>query len=93
MNLTVITLAGQSGAASLEQVLTGDVSMGDVLDASERLTGLGISATDAGVIIAVLVFGMKVVDANKGLFVTLNDWLRQALKLEPRSHPGRPDAR
>ena len=91
MSFTVITLAGQQGAASLEQVLTGDVSMGDVLDASERLVGLGISATDAGVIIALLVFGMKVVDANKGLFVTLNDWLRQALKLEPRNHPGRPD--
>lgn len=91
MTSPVITLAAQQGAASLDQVLTGDVSMGDVLVASERLTGLGISATDAGVIIAVLVFGMKLVDANKGLFVTLNDWLRRILRLEHRPHPGRPD--
>ena len=78
---------GQSGMEQLTQALAGDVSMGDVMRQAEQITGLGISATDAGVIIAALVFAMRVIDANRGLFVTLNDFIRKALGLHPLQPP------
>lgn len=81
---------GQSGMEQLTQALAGDVDMGDVMRQAEQITGLGISATDAGVIIAALVFAMRVIDANRGLFVTLNDFVRKALGLQPMNHPGHP---
>jgi hypothetical protein len=85
-----VAVMGQSGMEQLTQALAGDVDMGDVMRQAEQITGLGISATDAGVIIAALVFSMRVIDANRGLFVTLNDFLRKALGLHPNQPPPPP---
>lgn len=78
-----VALVGQSGMDQLAQAMAGDVTMTDVMNQAERITGLGISTTDAGVIIAALVFGMRLVDNNKALFRTLNDALRRMLGLPP----------
>lgn len=84
-----VALVGQSGVDQLTQAMAGDVSMGDVMHQAEQITGLGISTTDAGVIIAALVFGMRIIDNNKRLFVTLNDALRRFLRLPP-DQPNQP---
>lgn len=81
---------GQAGMEQLTQALVDDVDMGDVMRQAEQITGLGISVHDAGVIIAALVFSMKLVDANRGMFVTLNDWLRRVLGLPSGQHPPPP---
>jgi hypothetical protein len=82
-----VALVGQTGMEQLAQAMAGDVTMGDVVNQAQQLTGLGISVTDGGVIIAALVFAMKIVDNNKGLFVTLNDAVRRFLKLPPTEPP------
>jgi hypothetical protein len=84
-----VALVGQTGMEQLAQAMASDVTMTDVVNQAQQLTGLGISVTDGGVIIATLVFAMKVIDNNKGLFVTFNDALRRILKLPP-SHPPHP---
>lgn len=85
-------LVGQSGMEQLAQAMSTDVTMTDVISQAQQMTGLGISVTDGGVIIAALVFAMKVIDNNKGLFVTLNDALRRFLKLPPTTPPQPPPA-
>ena len=87
--LVGVALVGQTGMEQLAQAMAGDVTMTDVVAQAQQLTGLGISVTDGGVIIASLVFAMRLVDNNKGLFITANDALRRMLKLPP-SHPHDP---
>lgn len=85
----------QSGQADLDAILatTSEVSLGDVVQGATVLTGLGLTATDAGVFIVCMVTAMKLIDANKGLFITFNDWVRRRLNLDgpPHRFPGPPD--
>ncbi len=85
-----VAVAGQSGMDQIAQAMGGDVSMSDVVKQAEQITGLGISTTDAGLLIAALVFAMRLVDANRGLFITLNDWIRRVLGLHPVQPPPPP---
>lgn len=87
-----VALVGQTGMEQLAQAMAGDVTMTDVVRQAEQMTGLGISTTDAGVIIAALIFAIRLIDNNKGLFVTLNDALRRFLRLPPNTPPQPPPA-
>lgn len=83
----------QDGMAQLAQQMAGDVTMQDIARQAEVVTGLGISATDAGVLVASLLVAMRLIDANRGLFITLNDWVRRVLGLHPAHPPGPPPAK
>lgn len=87
-----VAVVGQSGMEQIAQAMAGDVTMTDVVRQAEQMTGLGISTTDAGVIIATLIFAIRLVDNNKGMFVTLNDALRRILRLPPTTPPQPPAA-
>lgn len=85
-----VAVAAQDGMAQLAQSMAADPGLSEIAKQAEQVTGLGISTTDAGVLITVLVVCIRLIDANRGLFVTLNDWVRRVLGLHPMQPPPPP---
>lgn len=87
-----VIVAAQDGYAQLAQQLTGDVTMQDIARGAEAVTGLGLTAAEAGVLITVLLVALKVIESMRagGLFITLNDWVRRVLGLHPANPPPPP---
>lgn len=92
-----LLIAGQSGAATVgdklfDQALSGDGGMGAVIDEAAKLSTLGISQTDAAIIVALAGLGWKFLDGQQkgGTFETLNLWLRRKLKVGDHNPPPPP---
>lgn len=83
-----ILLVGQSGAALLDQALSQDMSMEGVMNQAGDLAGLGVSATDAAMIVAGAGLGYKLLQMATPFAETVNMWWRRKL-LEPQP-PGAP---
>lgn len=87
---------GQQGGATVgdrlfDQALNSD-GIGAVIDEAAKLSTLGISQTDAAIIVALAGLGWKFLDGQQkgGTFETLNLWLRRKLKVGDHNPPPPP---
>lgn len=79
--------ASTSGEQLLDQALAGDPSLGPIIDQAQKLATLGLTPTDAAVIVAIAGVAWKFLDTQQkgGTFDTINLWLRRKLKVD--DHP------
>jgi hypothetical protein len=84
-----LVVAGQSGASLLDQALESDMSVQGVVKEASNLAGLGVSATDAAVIVAVAGIAYKVLQIATPFAETINMAFRAKL-LAPKPAPTLP---
>lgn len=91
-----LIVAGQVSAspagAMLDQALATDPSWGPILDEAKNLSTIGISPTDAAVIVALSGLAWKFLDTQQkgGTIDTLNLWLRRKLRVDQPNPPPPP---
>jgi len=74
-----LLLVGQSGASLLDQALSQDMSIDGVMNQAGGLAGLGVSATDAAMIVAGAGLGYKLLQMASPFAETINLWWRRKL--------------
>lgn len=77
---------GQSGASLLDQALAKEMSIESVMGSAEGLAGLGVTATDAAIIVAAAGLGYKLLQMAQPFTETVNMWWRKKL-LDGQSPP------
>lgn len=83
-----LVVAGQqSGAALLDQALSKDMSISGVMTEAGNLAGLGVSATDAAIIVAVAGIGYKLLQILTPFAETVNLYWRNKLLSQPAAPP------
>lgn len=83
-----LVVAGQqSGAALLDQALAKDMSIEGVMTEAGNLAGLGVSATDAAIIVAAAGLGYKLLQIATPFAETVNLWWRKKLLEGPPAAP------
>jgi hypothetical protein len=80
--LAVLAMGQESGSELLDAALSQDPSMGGLLTEAERFVGLGVSPTDAALIVAVTVFGVRLLGWLSPFAHTANDLLRKRFGLD-----------
>ena len=87
-----IALFGQSGASLLDQALQKEMSIDGVMGQAGDLAGLGVSATDAALIVAGAGLGYKLLQMATPFAETINLWWRRKLLEGPPPPPPGPAA-
>jgi hypothetical protein len=82
-----IYLFGQSGASLLDQALQKEMSIENVMGTAGDLAGLGVSATDAAIIVAGAGLGYKLLQMATPFAETINLWWRRKLLDGPPPGP------
>lgn len=91
-----LVVAGQVSAspagAMLDQALSSDPSWAPIINEAKNLSTIGISPTDAAVIVAISGLAWKFLDTQQkgGTIDTLNLWLRRKLKVDGHNPPPPP---
>lgn len=85
-----IYLFGQSGASLLDQALQKEMSIENVMGTAGDLAGLGVSATDAAIIVAGAGLGYKLLQMATPFAETVNLWWRKKLLEGPGQPPAHP---
>lgn len=86
-----LVMAGQqSGAALLDQALSKDMSISGVMTEAGNLAGLGVSATDAAIIVAGAGLGYKLLQIATPFAETVNLYWRNKLLATPPAPPPGP---
>ncbi len=90
-------IAGQQASSTvgdrlLDQAMTAGDGIGGVIDEAAKLATLGISQTDAAIIVAIAGVAWKFLDGQQkgGTFETFNLWLRRKLKVGDHNPPAPP---
>lgn len=90
-----LSASGQTqGDVLLNQALQADPTWGPLVDTAQKVATLGISPSDAAIIVALSGVAWKFLDTQQkgGTIDTLNLWLRKKLKVEGHNPPGPPVA-
>ena len=74
-----LLLFGQSGVSLLDQALAKEMSIEGVMGQAGDLAGLGVSATDAAIIVAGAGLGYKLLQIATPFAETVNLWWRKKL--------------
>jgi hypothetical protein len=84
--------ATQTGQQLLDQALSGDPSMGAILNEASKVATLGIQPTDAAIIVAGSGLAWKFLDtlSKSGTPETMNKWLARKLKVDGSDNPPPP---
>lgn len=85
-------VSGSQAGAMLDQALASDPSFGPIIAEAKNLSTIGISPTDAAVIVALSGLAWKFLDTQQkgGTIDTLNLWLRRKLKVGAENPPPPP---
>lgn len=77
------------GDRLLDQAMNAGEGMGAVIDEAAKVATLGVSQTDAAIIVALAGVAWKFLDTQQkgGTFDTINLWLRRKLKVDVNQPP------